>query len=226
MSDLTDTEQQGNQLQPLLRVRGLKKYFPIKGGFFERIVGQVRAVDDVDFDVHVGECLALVGESGSGKTTVARAILRAVTPTAGEVLFTVNDQGIDLAKALPRELLEWRRHLQMVFQDPYASLNPRMTVLDIISEPLLIHGMRQRRQREERVRTLLRQVGLQEQHLNRYPHAFSGGQRQRIGIARALALQPKLIVADEPVSALDVRYRRRCSTCCRSCSSNFISPTC
>jgi len=200
----TTTQQPHIDPQPLLRVRGLTVHFPVTGGLFNRQVGTIRAVDGVDFDLHAGECLGLVGESGSGKTTAGRAILRALTPTAGEVLFRADDRVVDLAKAPQQELRGLRRHMQMVFQDPYSSLNPRMTVLDIVSEPLLIHGMRSRREREERVRGLLRQVGLQEQHLNRYPHAFSGGQRQRIGIARALALEPKLIVADEPVSALDV----------------------
>ncbi|MHB9024477.1 MAG: ABC transporter ATP-binding protein [Armatimonadota bacterium] len=190
--------------QPLLQVRKLKKYFPITGGMFRRAAGEVRAVDDVSFSVLPGECLGLVGESGSGKTTVGRTILRAMPPTAGEVLFQLDDKTIDLATVPAKELRSLRRHFQMVFQDPYSSLNPRMTVLDIVGEPLLIHGMRSRRAREERIRELLTQVGLQEQHLNRYPHAFSGGQRQRIGIARALALNPRLIVADEPVSALDV----------------------
>ncbi|HEY3417497.1 MAG TPA: oligopeptide/dipeptide ABC transporter ATP-binding protein [Armatimonadota bacterium] len=171
---------------------------------FGRATGEVRAVDDVSFAVLPGECLGLVGESGSGKTTVGRTILRAMPPTAGEVLFQLDDKSIDLATMPAKELRSLRRHFQMVFQDPYSSLNPRMTVLDIIGEPLLIHGMRSRKAREERVCALLRQVGMQEQHLNRYPHAFSGGQRQRIGIARALALNPRLIVADEPVSALDV----------------------
>jgi peptide/nickel transport system ATP-binding protein len=145
-----------------------------------------------------------VGESGSGKTTVGRAILRALVPTAGEVLFRINDGVVDLAKVSRETLKKLRRHMQMIFQDPYSSLNPRMTVLDIIGEPLLVNGISNRREREERVRELLVQVGLKPQHLRRYPHAFSGGQRQRIGIARALALHPKLIVADEPVSALDV----------------------
>ena len=188
----------------LLEVRDLRKYFPITGGFFNKVVGQVRAVDGVSFALYQGECLALVGESGSGKTTVGRTILRAIRPTAGEVLFHLNGEVVDLATAPEGELVELRRHMQMIFQDPYASLNPRMTAFDIIGEPLLVHGMRNRRQREDRVRELLQQVGLNPQQLQRYPHAFSGGQRQRLGIARALALHPRLIVADEPVSALDV----------------------
>ena len=188
----------------LLEVRDLEKYFPITKGFFNKVVGQVRAVDGVSFDLYAGECLALVGESGSGKTTLGRAILRALRPSAGEVLFHLDGRTVDVASAPEDELVELRRHMQMIFQDPYASLNPRMTAFDIIGEPLLVHGMRSRRRREERVRQLLHQVGLNPRQLRRYPHAFSGGQRQRLGIARALALHPRLIVADEPVSALDV----------------------
>ncbi|MBI4559815.1 MAG: ATP-binding cassette domain-containing protein [Candidatus Hydrogenedentes bacterium] len=169
-----------------------------------RVTGYVRAVDAVSFDLYQGECLGLVGESGSGKTTVARSILRAVRPTSGELLFHINGQTVDVAQASSSELKRLRRHMQMIFQDPFGSLNPRMTVFEIIGEPLLVNGLRDRRQRKARVRELLRQVGLNEEYLYRYPHAFSGGQRQRIGIARALALHPKLIVADEPVSALDV----------------------
>jgi len=193
-----------DQSTPLLQVRDLKKHFPILGGAFRKVVSHVRAVDGVSFDIREGECLGLVGESGSGKTTVGRCILRAIEPTSGQVLFRVGDQTVDVRQMRPSALKELRRHMQMIFQDPYSSLNPRMTVLDIIGEPLLVHGMRRRREREERVRELLAQVGMKPQHLRRYPHAFSGGQRQRIGIARALALHPKLIVADEPVSALDV----------------------
>ena len=188
----------------LLEVRDLKKYFPMTRGFFNKVVGQVRAVDGVSFDLYAGECLALVGESGSGKTTLGRAILRALRPSAGEVLFHLDGRTVDVASAPEDELVELRRHMQMIFQDPYASLNPRMTAFDIIGEPLLVHGMRNRGRREERVRQLLHQVGLNPRQLRRYPHAFSGGQRQRLGIARALALHPRLIVADEPVSALDV----------------------
>ena len=190
--------------QPLLQIKDLKKHFPIVKGFLNRIVGHVYAVDGVSFDLYEGECLGLVGESGSGKTTVGRTILRALSPTGGQVLFRANGETIDVAKASQETLKKLRRHMQMIFQDPYSSLNPRMTVSDIIGEPLLVNGVRSRREREERVRELLIQVGLKPQHLQRYPHAFSVGQRQRIGIARALALHPRLIVADEPVSALDV----------------------
>ncbi len=198
----TNVEQAENQ--PLLRVRELKKHFPITRGFFNRVVGYVRAVDGVSFDIQPGECLGLVGESGSGKTTIGRTILRALEPTAGEVHFRLDSQMIDVVNAPNKTLKDLRRHMQMIFQDPYSSLNPRMCILDIIGEPLLVHGMRSRRDRQRRVRELMSQVGLKPQHLRRYPHAFSGGQRQRIGLARALALNPKFIVADEPVSALDV----------------------
>jgi len=189
--------------ETLLDVRDLKKYFPVVGGVLRRVVGQVRAVDGVSFSLEEGECLGLVGESGSGKTTAGRCILRALEPTDGTVTFRLDGRTVDVAHAPRDELKVLRRHMQMIFQDPYSSLNPRMTVQDIVGEPLLVNGVR-RREREARVRELLVQVGLKPHHLRRYPHAFSGGQRQRIGIARALALEPKLIVADEPVSALDV----------------------
>ena len=188
----------------LLRVRDLRKHFPITRGFFNTVVGQVKAVDGVSFDLFERECLGLVGESGSGKTTVGRTILRAIAPTAGEVWFRKDSEEVDVARAPHDVLKSLRRDMQMIFQDPYASLNPRMTVLDIIGEPLLVNGVADRHERETRVRELLAQVGLNPHFLRRYPHAFSGGQRQRIGIARALALHPRLIVADEPVSALDV----------------------
>ena len=188
----------------LLEVNDLKKYFPIVSGFFNKVVGQVRAVDEVSFSLFEGECLGLVGESGSGKTTVGHTLLRAYNPTDGEIRFRHDGAEIDIARASEDQLKTLRRHMQMIFQDPYASLNPRMTVFDIIGEPLMIHGVKDRNERETRVRELMQQVGLNPQHLLRYPHAFSGGQRQRIGVARALALNPRLIVADEPVSALDV----------------------
>jgi peptide/nickel transport system ATP-binding protein len=190
---------------PLLEVRGLRKYFPIAKGFLRRIVGQVRAVDDVSFTVHEGETLGLVGESGCGKTTVSRCILRAIDPTDGQVLYHTRDHRVvDLAPMSRQELAPFRKEIQMIFQDPFGSLNPRMTLLDNVGEPLLVNGVRSRKERTERVAELLRVVGLRPEFMHRFPHAFSGGQRQRIGIARALATNPRLVVADEPVSALDV----------------------
>jgi len=190
---------------PLLDVRHLRKFFPIQKGFARRVVGHVRAVDDVSFVVREGETLGLVGESGCGKTTTARCILRAQAPTAGEVLFrTRAGTVVDLAPLSRAALRPLRPEMQMIFQDPFGSLNPRMTLLDNVGEPLLVNGLRNRQARTERVAELLRLVGLRPEYLHRFPHAFSGGQRQRIGIARALATEPRLIVADEPVSALDV----------------------
>src|SRR6266498_1291831 len=186
---------------PLLHVKNLKKYFPIRGGLFSREVARVHAVDDVSFTIQKGETLGLVGESGCGKSTTGRCILRLIEPTAGEVVF----EGKDVTGLDKRSLRHLRRDMQIIFQDPYASLNPRMTVGSIIGEALVIHKLaKTRKEREERVVHLLETVGLSSDHLRRYPHEFSGGQRQRIGIARALAVSPKLIVADEPVSALDV----------------------
>jgi peptide/nickel transport system ATP-binding protein len=190
---------------PLLRVRGLRKYFPIVRGVFRRVVGQVRAVDDVSFDVHEGETLGLVGESGCGKTTTARCILRAMAPSAGEMLYrTRTGDSVDLAPLTRRALRPLRAEIQMIFQDPFGSLNPRMTLFDNVGEPLLVNGMTDRAARAARVAELLELVGLRPEFMHRFPHAFSGGQRQRIGIARALSTNPRLVVADEPVSALDV----------------------
>jgi peptide/nickel transport system ATP-binding protein len=191
--------------QRLLEVKGLKKFFPIRSGLLRRVTGQVRAVDDVSFHINQGETLSLVGESGCGKTTTSRCILRAVNPSAGEIYFhTANQKVVELAKLSKAELRPLRRQMQMIFQDPFSSLNPRMTILEIISEPLAVNGVTSRQERRDRVEELLKMVQLPPEFMNRYPHAFSGGQRQRIGIARALALNPALIVADEPVSALDV----------------------
>lgn len=189
----------------VLQVKHLQKIYPLQRGLFRRKVGEIRAVDDVSFTIRKGETVALVGESGCGKTTTSRCIVRAIEPTAGEILFrTRAGQIVDLAKLSTQELRPLRREFQMVFQDPFSSLNPRMTIYDIVSEPLLANNIGTRREREERVADLLLRVGLRPEYMQRFPHAFSGGQRQRIGIARALAASPQLIVADEPVSALDV----------------------
>ena len=183
----------------------LKKHFPIHKGVLQRVVATVRAVDGVSFDLQEGETLALVGESGCGKTTMSRCILRALKPSAGEIAFTTaSGDVVDLATMTKKEVRPIRREMQMIFQDPFSSLNPRMTLFDIISEPLVVNHVTNRQERLERVAELLVRVGMRPEYMQRYPHAFSGGQRQRVGIARALALQPRLIVADEPVSALDV----------------------
>ena len=194
--------------EPLLEVRDLTKHFPLYqpwlAGLARRRVGTVVAVDGVSFDVAKGETLGLVGESGCGKTTTARLILRALKPTRGEILFRVGEQAVRVDLLKGRALRALRPHIQMIFQDPFSSLNPRMPVGEIIGEPLRIHRRGSREEIQERVKALMGMVGLNVQYLRRYPHSFSGGQRQRIGIARALALNPELVVCDEPVSALDV----------------------
>ncbi len=198
----------GQERPVLLEVKDLKKYFPIYRGLFRRQIGIVKAVDGVSFFVREGETLGLVGESGCGKTTTGRCILRAIDPTSGQILFRRRDGSVvDVAQLDHQELRPLRREMQMIFQDPYSSLNPRMTILEIVGEPLIVNNVAKGKELEDRVAYLLRRVGLRPEYLRRYPHAFSGGERQRIGIARALALHPRLIVADEPVSALDVSVR-------------------
>jgi peptide/nickel transport system ATP-binding protein len=191
--------------EPLLEVTELKKYFPIKRGFFKRIVGYVKAVDNLSFYINEGETLGLVGESGCGKTTAGRSILRAINPSSGRIIFKDPHMGkVNVADLDDDDLIKVRRNMRMIFQDPYASLNPRMTLLDIVGAPLRSLKIASGKELEDRVAEMLRKVGMRPEYMRRYPHAFSGGQRQRIGLARALAPNPKFIVCDEPVSALDV----------------------
>jgi peptide/nickel transport system ATP-binding protein len=210
MSEQNTTPQEGNASPPqddniLLQVNDLKKYFPIRKGFFKSLAGYVKAVDGVNFFIREGETMGLVGESGCGKTTTGRTILRAYEPTAGEVWFKDKSLGrVNIPDLDKQQLKNIRQDMQMIFQDPYSSLNPRMTLLQIVGEPLLVNGVARGSELKDRVAELLRVVGLRPEYMIRYPHAFSGGQRQRIGVARALALNPQLIVCDEPVSALDV----------------------
>jgi len=189
-----------NNQEALIEVKNLKKHFPIMRGVFRKQVGAVKAVDGVSFKIYKGETLGMVGESGCGKSTTGRSILQLLKPTEGTVRF----KGMELTTLSAAEIRKARRHMQMIFQDPYASLNPRMTVGSIVSEPLEIHNIGKGSERKERVKELLKIVGLNPYFVNRYPHEFSGGQRQRIGVARSLATNPDFIVADEPISALDV----------------------
>ena len=188
----------------IVEIKNLKKYYPITAGIFQRVIGHIKAVDDVSFVIPRGKTVGLVGESGCGKTTISKCILRAVDPTSGEIHLNTEDGTNNVADMREKDLRPLRREMQMIFQDPFSSLNPRMNLFDIVSEPLLLNGVKSRTERQDRVEELLSKVGLRPEYMVRFPHAFSGGQRQRIGIARALALNPSLIVCDEPVSGLDV----------------------
>ena len=210
-------EGNGSKKKDLVEVKNLVKYFPVRGGLLQRIVAWVQAVENVSFTIKEGETLGLVGESGCGKTTVGRTILRLIPATSGAVFY----EGQDVFQAKPRELKALRRNMQIIFQDPFSSLDPRMPVGESIAEGLLVHGMGNRKERFEVVINTLRKVGLEDYHARRYPHEFSGGQRQRIGIARALALRPKFIICDEPVSALDVSIQAQVLNILRELQGEF-----
>jgi peptide/nickel transport system ATP-binding protein len=190
--------------QPILEVKDVKKYFPVQSGFLQRNKGYIKAVDGVNLEVMAGETLGVVGESGSGKTTLGRCITKLYEVTGGEVILRADDKAFEVSKVRGDDLKAFRRNAQTIFQDPYSSLNPRMNILEAVGEPLLVNGIAKGRELEDRVTEMILQVGLRVEHLRRFPHSFSGGQRQRIGIARALVVNPRIVVADEPVSALDV----------------------
>jgi peptide/nickel transport system ATP-binding protein/oligopeptide transport system ATP-binding protein len=212
-----EEEKMERSAEILIEVRNLVKYFPVRTGVLQRVSGWVKAVDDVSFDIRVGETLGLVGESGCGKTTIGRSILRLIEPTSGQVHF----EGHSLTELSPKELKQMRREMQIIFQDPYSSLDPRSQIGGIVGEALAVHGVKDAEERRERVMQMLSTVGLSEDHVRRYPHEFSGGQRQRIGIARALILRPKFIVCDEPVSALDVSIQSQVLNLLRQLQRDF-----